>query len=638
MPPPAAAPAGTFELYALLAPSLTQIAARSLKPRAADASVVISAASAIASALRGEPAALKAGLRLLQPADISRLRLLLQCSRSLSRAPDAAPLLALEAALRGARTESASAFEHGAGAASLDKRNALIHTWLTAAMRAAWRGHSRMRVTASAPVASPPSCRRRLTTLKKAVLRSREKRVAAVIHVSGGAARNEPVLPDILVHAANAARGVLRRAAAAHIAAREVARLWRLAAGPRTTIRSIRPRAPMGLTRPPTPPPLLLAAVRMPRRGAALLLPSVLPGHPPLRVSRARLRKAVLHVMREATATATSSSADGGVDALTPATSAGADAREGSSAVVFAAAYVPPAASVIVSAAHVRDAVRVVAAVGAEQRRLCGGSSGDSNASMPIIPTISVVDTTALSLTDFAKQDFHPALDEAAAELLSTASFFQARARNRGSGSGSSGSGERRLVVGLREVQRLCRRGRLQLVIIATNVRCEDADEAGGVASAVAAIASSARACKPPTPIFFALSRKRMSAALGIHASASAVGLTSLEGLRDVAGRALSLAALLCRNWAHRKHGEALENVMTVLPPEHASVPSPAPTVLPTTFSLEPTPTNAVPREAAVSAHSPVSSPRPAPAPTLLRAAAAPFVPHATQLSKTASS
>ena len=154
------------------------------------------------------------------------------------------------------------------------------------------------------------------------------------------------------------------------------------------------------------------------------------------------------------------------------------------------------------------------------------------------------------------QQDAHPALDELVAELLSTAAFFQTRARKLGS---APGSGERWLVVGMREVQSQCRRGRLQLIVVAANVRCDDAEEEAGVASTLGAIAAAAHA--GGTPLLFALTRKRMSAALGLRASVTVVGLRSLEGLRELHACAVALGATLRRNWRHCERGEALEEV-----------------------------------------------------------------------------
>jgi len=210
-------------------------------------------------------------------------------------------------------------------------------------------------------------------------------------------------------------------------------------------------------------------------------------------------------------------------------------------------------------------------------------------------------------------QDAHPALNEMCAEMISTAAFYQERARaalmppaeaaapphtatgsggaggatgaptdsrqravkpshaSAGAGAGATAAGggvpgsvslpanKRRLVVGLREVLRGCKSGRVKLVIVAPNVRCDDGEEEAGVAVTVQAIITAARSSDPPIPLLFALNRKRMAAALGHKVRASVVGFYSLESLRGLHTRAVQLAEVLRRNFAHRAAGEPLE-------------------------------------------------------------------------------
>lgn len=132
-----------------------------------------------------------------------------------------------------------------------------------------------------------------------------------------------------------------------------------------------------------------------------------------------------------------------------------------------------------------------------------------------------------------------PALDEILREMIATASFYQERARNEATSEAAKASVKKRLVVGLRQVTGAARLGRLKLLVVAPNA---DVADGGALDAALCTLVDAARAQTPPAPVFFALSRRRLGAALGSSVRATAVGFLSLENLRDQMASALVLA------------------------------------------------------------------------------------------------
>ena len=132
-----------------------------------------------------------------------------------------------------------------------------------------------------------------------------------------------------------------------------------------------------------------------------------------------------------------------------------------------------------------------------------------------------------------------PELDEVLREMIATASFYQERARSEAASEAAKASVKKRLVVGLRQVTGAARLGRLKLLVVAPNA---DVSDGGALDAALCTLVDAARSQTPPAPVFFALSRRRLGAALGSSVRATAVGFLSLENLRDQMAVALVLA------------------------------------------------------------------------------------------------
>jgi ribosomal protein L7Ae-like RNA K-turn-binding protein len=158
-------------------------------------------------------------------------------------------------------------------------------------------------------------------------------------------------------------------------------------------------------------------------------------------------------------------------------------------------------------------------------------------------PKKVTVNPRGVAVRNYVDQDLSPALDTICAEMLSTAYFYQERARAE-----DQRKAMRRLVVGLREVARGCRTGRVRLVIVAPNIDQSDAE--GGLDEQVHGIIDAARAAN--VPVIFALSRKRLGAALGSTFRMSVVGFYTFESLRGLQNQALALAEELRTKWRVR--------------------------------------------------------------------------------------
>jgi ribosomal protein L7Ae-like RNA K-turn-binding protein len=153
----------------------------------------------------------------------------------------------------------------------------------------------------------------------------------------------------------------------------------------------------------------------------------------------------------------------------------------------------------------------------------------------------------------YVDQDLSRELDEQVAEMISTAYFFQERARTADERKSAL---RRRLVAGLREVERGCRSGKLKLVVIAPNVEQGSVEVISPVEAQVAAIITAARGAQPPVPVVFALSRKALGAAMGSTLRVSAVGFYTFEALRGLHTTVLDLAMQLRATWRSRSAGE----------------------------------------------------------------------------------
>lgn len=147
----------------------------------------------------------------------------------------------------------------------------------------------------------------------------------------------------------------------------------------------------------------------------------------------------------------------------------------------------------------------------------------------------------------YVDQTLSPALDELVSEMASTAYFFQERARE---AEPRKAAAKRRLVIGLREVARGVRSGKIRAVVIAPNV--EEAAGEGGLDEAVSGIIGACRAAEPPVPVLFALSRKKLGRALGKSLRVSVVGFLTFEALRGLHSRALEVAQQLRAEFALR--------------------------------------------------------------------------------------
>ena len=137
-------------------------------------------------------------------------------------------------------------------------------------------------------------------------------------------------------------------------------------------------------------------------------------------------------------------------------------------------------------------------------------------------------------------------LDELVTEMIATAYFYQERARE---SDPRKGNAKRRLVVGLREVARGVRSGKIRAVVVAPNIDPSPSD--GGLDEVVTAIVTDARNATPPVPVLFALSRRRLGNALGKSLRMAAVGFITFEGLQGLPTRAIELAARARAEW-HR--------------------------------------------------------------------------------------
>ncbi len=116
-------------------------------------------------------------------------------------------------------------------------------------------------------------------------------------------------------------------------------------------------------------------------------------------------------------------------------------------------------------------------------------------------------------------------VDELVREMTSTAVFFQERAKAENPLRAAP-----RLVAGLRQVTAAAKSGRARLIVVA-----RDADSQGfeSLAVALRVVQDAARVAEPPIPLIFALSRRKLGAALGLKLKATVIAFFTLENLRD---------------------------------------------------------------------------------------------------------
>lgn len=130
-------------------------------------------------------------------------------------------------------------------------------------------------------------------------------------------------------------------------------------------------------------------------------------------------------------------------------------------------------------------------------------------------------------------------LDEVVREMLATSLFYQERARE-----AEPRKALRRVVAGLRECGKFAALGKLALLVVAPNV---DVAASPSVDAALTGVVAAARGAG--VPVVFALSRKKLGAAMGTRQKATVAGFLSLESIRPLAARAVALAEAARERW-----------------------------------------------------------------------------------------
>lgn len=135
------------------------------------------------------------------------------------------------------------------------------------------------------------------------------------------------------------------------------------------------------------------------------------------------------------------------------------------------------------------------------------------------------VQSTYPAPREYVEQIVSNDLNRMVADMLESLMYYQTRSVAQA----KRGKVLRRLVTGLREVQRSADRGKLRLCVVATNIEKSAAD--GGLDDVVAAIL---RRCRENgTPVVFALTRNRLGAALGQRIPVATAGVLAADGAHD---------------------------------------------------------------------------------------------------------
>ena len=451
------------------------------------------------------PAAAATLISLLHPTDCAALRLLhLKCEARLrsvggkpklqqppapssfgKAAPPPHPLAAVATA---AMTFPSNSYAGGSEDAppipplGADARARLIRDWLRLAMKAALEE----RPLPSAPP-RPPSSRKRISALKRAVLKDRLDAWLAAAPPEARAAYDAAAADRAAAGAAAAAQADARRAATSTLRSQAMVALKQRAvdvfarrAARAAAAASVAPAgAPKKVVRPPPPIHITKRQLRgeMGRLQSGVLPPPAPPAPPPNWVAAAAAANGDLVAIGAALGALT----------LSKSTHAGA---------LRAMTRLPPAPA---------------------------SAAAPSVVLSPPVP---------------------PAVEAAVEEMTTLAVFFQTRAKVAAADAGKQGPGnKRRIVTGLREVLRGCRSALapLKLIVFAKNL--PPSSTPGGVDSVVAEISAAAAAATPPIPVRFACTRRRLGGAAGLKVDCSVVGFFSFEGLKGLQAQVLAHVA-----------------------------------------------------------------------------------------------
>lgn len=225
---------------------------------------------------------------------------------------------------------------------------------------------------------------------------------------------------------------------------------------------------------------------------------------------------------------------------------------------MHAAAYAAPvvAAFSASTAAATASATRAGGASSASRAAPSSASASTATAASAAVAPATVTLNPrhiggAAGVRTYVNQDLSLALDDICSEMISTSYFYQERARSE-----DPRKAMRRLVVGLREVQRGCKSGKIRMVIIAPNVDASASE--GGLDEQVSTIIATAR--EHNVPVIFALSRRKIGTALGSTLRSCVVGFYTFENLRGLNNQALEMAARLRASWSARNSGGSVSN------------------------------------------------------------------------------
>jgi ribosomal protein L7Ae-like RNA K-turn-binding protein len=154
------------------------------------------------------------------------------------------------------------------------------------------------------------------------------------------------------------------------------------------------------------------------------------------------------------------------------------------------------------------------------------------------------------AINTYVDQDMSPELDAIVSEMISTACFYQERQRMDDS---RKGAVKRRLLIGLREVLKACKNGKARAVVVAPNLEKTSTEDS--ISDVVVEIIRACTTAEPAIPVIFALSRRKLGAALGKSLKASVVAFLSFENLKGLNTKACELAQALRNSFQAKKDG-----------------------------------------------------------------------------------
>lgn len=163
-----------------------------------------------------------------------------------------------------------------------------------------------------------------------------------------------------------------------------------------------------------------------------------------------------------------------------------------------------------------------------------------------ITRVVPKVVTAADGVRQYVDQVMSADLDTAVVQLVSTLYYYQERMRSQNP---TKAKMRRRMVLGLREVDRNVRSGKIKLLVVAPNI--DEGGAAGGMDDRINSIIATARAQE--VPIAFALTRRRLGKALCKNLRVSVVGILSFDGADGSQRRVIDLAEKQRAEW-HAAH------------------------------------------------------------------------------------